>query len=76
MEFTEDFLDRAQPSPIRMSSSVHPVGAEKTAIGPTESVVLSSRMLFRILGIPLPSTSKRLPPNFATERDFFIAVSP
>jgi len=52
-----------------MSESVAPIGAEKTIIGPNPSFSRISFIRLMILGIPLPSTSKRLPPNFATERD-------
>ena len=76
MDSDEAEMDCARDSPIRMSSSVQPVGAENTAIGPNESDFLSSLIRFRILGIPLPSTSRRLPPNFATEILFLTAIPP
>ncbi len=43
------------------------IGAEKTAIGTKVSLAFSSCIRLMILGIPLPSTSRRLPPNLATE---------
>src|SRR3990172_10186921 len=58
-----------------MSSSVQPIGAEKTTTGPNPSLAWSSFMRFRIFGIPLPSTSRRLPPNFATESFFLKSVT-
>jgi hypothetical protein len=50
-----------------MSASVQPIGAEKTAIGPQPSLALISAIRVTIFGIPLPSTSRRLPPNLAIE---------
>lgn len=55
---------------------MHPVGAEKTVIGPIESVVFSSRIFFRIFGMPFPSTSSKLPPNFAIESFDLTSFSP
>jgi hypothetical protein len=60
---------------MRISSSVQPVGAEKTTTGPAESDALRSLILFKTLGIPFPSTSRRLPPYFAIERAFLNVVS-
>jgi len=45
------------------------MGEEKTTIGPQSSLCFISFICSMILGIPFPSTSRRLPPNFATERD-------
>jgi len=43
------------------------MGAENTTTGPKPSFRLISFMRFMILGMPLPSVSRRLPPNFAIE---------
>jgi hypothetical protein len=45
------------------------MGAEKMVIGPEPSLALISAIRLTIFGIPLPSTSRRLPPNLATETD-------
>jgi len=43
------------------------MGAENTVTGPQPSFSLISFICLTILMIPLPSESRRLPPNLATE---------